>query len=115
MTAAVIERFADAHCPLRALVIGEEWASFMSPTSMILTPLSSGQDQLPRRLPERRRPDRSQVWQGNRAYLEEGRRAYTLSRPSRQRHAERIEHRSDRTSVMVWFQRQPEPSQRLWR
>jgi type IV secretion system protein VirD4 len=25
MTAAVIERFADAHGPLRALVIGEEW------------------------------------------------------------------------------------------
>jgi type IV secretion system protein VirD4 len=25
MTAAVIERFADAHGPLRALVFGEEW------------------------------------------------------------------------------------------
>ena len=25
MTAAIIERFADAHGPLRALVVGEEW------------------------------------------------------------------------------------------
>lgn len=34
MTAAVIERFADAHGPLRALVVGEEWDSSTSPTSL---------------------------------------------------------------------------------
>jgi type IV secretion system protein VirD4 len=38
MTAAIIERFADAHGPLRALVVGEEWGQlYVSNFSEILT------------------------------------------------------------------------------
>lgn len=38
MTAAVIERFADAHGPLRALVVGEEWGQlYVSNFAEILT------------------------------------------------------------------------------
>jgi hypothetical protein len=38
MTAAVIERFADAHGPLRALVVGEEWGQlYVSNFHEILT------------------------------------------------------------------------------
>jgi type IV secretion system protein VirD4 len=38
MTAAVIERFADAHGPLRALVVGEEWGQlYVSNFNEILT------------------------------------------------------------------------------
>lgn len=37
MAAAVIERFADAHGPLRALVIGEEWGQLLNNFYEILT------------------------------------------------------------------------------
>jgi hypothetical protein len=48
MTAAIIERFADAHGPLRALVVGEEWSQlYVSNFYEILTqarPLLQAED-----------------------------------------------------------------------
>ncbi len=58
MTAAIIERFADAHGPLRALVVGEEWGQlYVSNFYEILTLYRQGGDQLPRRVPECSRAD----------------------------------------------------------
>lgn len=81
MAAAVIDRFADAHGPLRALVVGEEWGQALC-EQLLRNPhaLPRGRDQFPGRLPERGGTDRDEVRQGNRAHLEKGGRLHALSR-----------------------------------
>ena len=102
MTAAVIERFADAQGPLRALVVGEEWGQlYLSNFYEVLTLYRQGGHQSPRCVSERRCADRDALWARNGSHLEKAV-AHTLYRglPGSETLKE-IEHRSGRTSVMV--------------
>jgi len=102
MTAAIIERFADAHGPLRALVIGEEWGQlYVSNFHEILTLFRQGGIDLlgvfqnaAAQIETRYGKETARIWK--KAV------AHTLYRglPDTDTLKE-IEHRSGRTSVMV--------------
>lgn len=102
MTAAVIERFADAHGPLRALVVGEEWGQlYVSNFYEILTLYRQGGinflgvfQNAAAQIESRYGKEIARIWK--KAV------AHTLYRglPDNDTLKE-IEHRSGRTSVMV--------------
>lgn len=102
MTAAVIERFADAHGPLRALVIGEEWGQlYVSNFHELLTLYRQGGidflgvfQNAAAQIENRYGRELSRIWK--KAV------AHTLYRglPDNETLKE-IEHRSGKTSVMV--------------
>ncbi|MBI1290196.1 TraM recognition domain-containing protein [bacterium] len=102
MTAAVIERFADAHGPLRALVVGEEWGQlYVSNFPEILTLYRQGGvnflgvfQNAGAQIEARYGKETARIWK--KAV------AHTLYRglPDMETLKE-IEHRSGRTSVMI--------------
>jgi type IV secretion system protein VirD4 len=102
MTAAVIERFADAHGPLRALVVGEEWGQlYVSNFYEILTLYRQGGinflgvfQNAAAQIENKYGRETARIWK--KAV------AHTLYRglPDNETLKE-IEHRSGRTSVMV--------------
>jgi type IV secretion system protein VirD4 len=102
MTAAVIERFADAHGPLRALVVGEEWGQlYVSNFYEILTLYRQGGinflgvfQNTTAQIEAKYGKETARIWK--KAV------AHTLYRglPDNETLRE-IEHRSGRTSVMV--------------
>ncbi|WP_208180034.1 TraM recognition domain-containing protein [Sinorhizobium medicae] len=102
MTAAVVERFADAHGPLRALVVGEEWGQlYVSNFYEILTLYRQGGinflgvfQNASAQIETRYGKETARLWK--KAV------AHTLYRGLPDGDALRdIEHRSGRTSVMV--------------
>ncbi|UJW86904.1 type IV secretory system conjugative DNA transfer family protein [Devosia sp. SL43] len=102
MTAAVIERFADAHGPLRALVVGEEWGQlYVSNFYEILTLYRQGGinflgvfQNASAQIETRYGKETARLWK--KAV------AHTLYRGLPDNDALReIEHRSGKTSVMV--------------
>lgn|GEM_PF-1743186 len=102
MAAAIIERFADAHGPLRALVVGEEWGQlYVSNFPEILTLYRQGGvnflgvfQNAPAQIESRYGKETARIWK--KAV------AHTLYRglPDNETLRE-IEHRSGKTSVMV--------------
>ena len=102
MTAAIIERFADAHGPFRALVVGEEWGQFyVSNFHEILTLYREGGvnflgvfQNAPAQIEHRYGKETARIWK--KAV------AHTIYRglPDTDTLKE-IEHRSGKTSVMV--------------
>jgi len=102
MTAAIVERFADAHGPLRALVVGEEWGQlYVSNFYEILTLFRQGGinflgvfQNAAAQIETRYGRETARIWK--KAV------AYTLYRGLPDTETLRdIEHRSGRTSVMV--------------
>jgi type IV secretion system protein VirD4 len=102
MTAAIIERFADAHGPLRALVVGEEWGQlYVSNFYEILTLYRQGGinflgvfQNASAQIETRYGKETARLWK--KAV------AHTLYRGLPDNEALRdIEHRSGKTSVMV--------------
>lgn len=101
-TAAIIERFADAHGPLRALVVGEEWGQlYVSNFSEILTLFREGGinflgvfQNAAAQIESRYGKETARIWK--KAV------AHTLYRGLPDSDSLReIEHRSGKTSVMV--------------
>lgn len=102
MTSAIVERFADAHGPLRALLVGEEWGQlYVSNFAEILTLYRQGGvnflgvfQNAPAQIEARYGKETARIWR--KAV------AHTLYRglPDTDTLKE-IEHRSGKTSVMV--------------
>ena len=89
MGAAIIARFADAHGPLRALVVGEEWGQlYVSNFMEILTLYRQGGIDFLGVFQNAPAPDRNPLWKGDGAHLEESCRAHDLSGVAGYRDAE---------------------------